>query len=1030
MTRLRGLVALIVLAVLIGALPWALLQFGNWPIHGLPSAEQLRDLGDSFVSDTAVFAVLTVAAWLVWAVFMVSVFVESSAAVRGIQAPKLVLAGPLQRWARGLVAALVLAVLIQHSPRPAAAGAESSMSSAPPPPVALDAVAPATGLIATAQEPPTVTVASEKETSDQIVIVRAGESAWSLAETHFGDGMRWRLLWEANRGVIQPDGRAWTDPQIIRVGWQVRIPVAGAATTAEPTEVARTVVRGDTLSGIADAELANPARYTEIFEANRDVEQPDGRRLTDPDLILPGWSLRLPSAAPPPPPAPGPPPASSEGGDPAPTPSTEVPTPDTTATSVSATSRPAPSSTATSPPATRATGPSNRVDRGVDPPEGDWISTAPTLSGIAGAVVLATGLALRIRFLRRRQATRGATARTAVSTGKGRAEDAVVAAADVPLVRWAGQHLAQVVLHLDRRAVTGAPVAVELSDTAGLELLWDTAQPHSPQGWTVADGGWAWRLAYDPDAPVPVDELPAAIPALVTVGHRDGRQLMIDLEAYGTITVSGTDDRVQAFLRSVALELATDQDLADAYVHVVGFDPGVGHLDRLSTTDVDGALRRLDGVRRSVTETLDVARLDGTFAARTGSATPIEASVVVAHPANGDDAERLLQAAPAHRGIAVIVVGDRSSAPAHIELLDDGTARIEPLGIVFTPVAIPADSVTALDGLLDALNTPPPVPGDGHRDFGDDPRRNGAGVGEFSTNGHSPHNGNGHSPHNGNGDGAAVEHGGSHTAPEAGETIGAELLPAGSDGEGIEPALLVRVLGTPGVPDRPDLGRRELILTVLLACRRRPIAASAAQDALWGGKPVEPKTVWNVIGATRKALGDLPDGAPVMPSADRTRGTLSVAPGVVTDLTVLHGLVEQARQAPSSEAIGLLRQGLKLVAGPPFDAAGFDWAHRDQDVAEACTLIEHATEQLVELALDAGLVDVARDAIVRGLRGLPGNEELYRYRMRVEHRCGNLPGVSGAYDEVVTYLADLETEPSTSTTALYQDLVRPARRRP
>ena len=65
---------------------------------------------------------------------------------------------------------------------------------------------------------------------------------------------------------------------------------------------------------------------------------------------------------------------------------------------------------------------------------------------------------------------------------------------------------------------------------------------------------------------------------------------------------------------------------------------------------------------------------------------------------------------------------------------------------------------------------------------------------------------------------------------------------------------------------------------------------------------------------------------------------------------------------------------------------------------------------------------------MRGLRGLPGNEELYRCRMRVEHHGGNVPGVSAAYEELVTYLADLETEPSTSTTALYQDLVRPVRR--
>ena len=1026
MTRLRGLVALVGLGFLIGAVPWALLRFGDWPINGLPSGEQLRDLGDTVVSDTAVFAVLTVAAWLVWALFMVSVLVEGAAAARGVQAPRLVLAGPLQRSARGLVAAVVLAAMIQHSPRSAAAGTAPAASFAQPPAVALDIGAPTAGLTAPAPGPATVTPASEAEPTGEVVTVRPGDSAWSIAETHLGDGMRWRHLWETNRGVTQPDGRSWTDPQIIRVGWQLRIPTtitptaptAGSATTAQPAAVDHTIVRGDTLSQIADTHLGDPARYTEIFEANRDVEQPDGRRLTDPDLILPGWDLRLPGVATPAPPVPEPPPTSPEGADPAPAAATEAPTPDTTPTTVPAIPVAAPTSTTTSPPAPPPIDAPAVVDSGADPSEGDWISTAPTLAGVAGAVVLATGLALRIRFLRRRQAIRGASALSAVSTESDQTEDAVVAAGDVPLVRWAGQHLAQLVLHLNRRAVSGAPVAVELSDTAGLELLWDTPQPDAPEPWTVADGGWAWRLAYDPDAPVPVDALPAAIPALVTIGHRERRQLMIDLEAYGAITVSGADDRVDAFLRSVALELAADQDLADAYVHAVGFDPGVGHLDRLATTDVDGALRRLDGVRRSVTDALAVAQLDGTFAARTGSATPIEATVVIAHPATRDDTERLLQVAPAHRGVAVIAAGDEGTAPAHIELRDDGTARIEPLGIVFTPVALPADSATALDGLLDALDAPPAF-GDGHSHVADGQRGDGAVVGELSTNGHPPRSGNG--------DKAAVQRDG-HPAPDTGETVAGELFPTASGGEGVEPALLVRVLGAPGVPDRPDLGRRELILTVLLACRRRPIAASAAQDALWGGKPVEPKTVWNVIGATRKALGDLADGTPVMPSADRARGTLRVAPGVVTDLTVLHGLVEQARQAPSSEAIGLLRDGLELVCGPPFDAAGYDWAHRDQDVAEACTLIEHATERLVELALDTGLVDVARDAIVRGLRGLPGNEELYRCRMRVEHHGGNVPGVSAAYDELVTYLADLETEPSTSTTALYQDLVRPVRR--
>jgi hypothetical protein len=371
--------------------------------------------------------------------------------------------------------------------------------------------------------------------------------------------------------------------------------------------------------------------------------------------------------------------------------------------------------------------------------------------------------------------------------------------------------------------------------------------------------------------------------------------------------------------------------------------------------------------------------------------------------------------------VAVITRTDATdtSAPARIVLITDGTARLDPLGIVFSPVALPSETAAQLDELLERLEHTDVIEA-GHQQGELEWQATDAAPAALSTNGRHPPVGNTDDLAirlNGDRPGAATE--------AAEEGLGAETT---ADGPDFKPAMLVRVLGTPTVPDRPDLGRRELILTVLLACRRGPVAGSTAQDALWGGKAVEAKTVWNVIGATRQALGDLPDGTPVMPSADRSWSTLCVAAGVITDVTVLRSLVERAHQAPSSEAIELLREGLALVDGQPFDAAGYDWAHRDQDVAEASALIEHAAVQLVDLALDSGLVDVARDAIFRGLRGLPGNEELYRCRMRVEHHSGNLAGVSAAYEELVTYLADLETEPSPSTAALYHELVRPLRR--
>ena len=54
---------------------------------------------------------------------------------------------------------------------------------------------------------------------------------------------------------------------------------------------------GDTLWDLADDHLGDPFRWPEIYAASLTVEQPDGRRLHDPDLILPGWTLRIPVAS-------------------------------------------------------------------------------------------------------------------------------------------------------------------------------------------------------------------------------------------------------------------------------------------------------------------------------------------------------------------------------------------------------------------------------------------------------------------------------------------------------------------------------------------------------------------------------------------------------------------------------------------------------------------------------------------------------------------------------------------------------------
>ena len=77
------------------------------------------------------------------------------------------------------------------------------------------------------------------------------------------------------------------------------IPAAGdSADPAADEQGDYTVVRGDTLWDIADEQLDDPTRYPEIVQASDGITQPDGRQLTDPDLILPGWTLNIPDQDP------------------------------------------------------------------------------------------------------------------------------------------------------------------------------------------------------------------------------------------------------------------------------------------------------------------------------------------------------------------------------------------------------------------------------------------------------------------------------------------------------------------------------------------------------------------------------------------------------------------------------------------------------------------------------------------------------------------------------------------------------------
>ncbi|PUB29045.1 transcriptional activator [Promicromonospora sp. AC04] len=301
MRRLKGLLALLVIVGVTVGLPFALVAVGADPFAGgAPSFESLVDLLTSRDDGTLFMVVLQVVGWLAWAFLALSILVELVSQLRGVRAPRMPGLQLPQSAARGLVGAMLLlftAVPMANAavlPASAAPIVESHTVSVSAPAVV---EAPSASATHRAESTHRAEQAAEKKVAPATVqhtVVR-GDTLWGLAETYLGDGHRFRDIVELNQEHLADN------PAFLTTGWVLTIPASpdAAPDAAEQDTRDRSVVveKGDTLSGIAAAELGDAARYPELFEATRDVDQPGGAHLTDPDLIHPGWTVQVPGAS-------------------------------------------------------------------------------------------------------------------------------------------------------------------------------------------------------------------------------------------------------------------------------------------------------------------------------------------------------------------------------------------------------------------------------------------------------------------------------------------------------------------------------------------------------------------------------------------------------------------------------------------------------------------------------------------------------------------------------------------------------------
>jgi LysM repeat protein len=299
MRSVRALGAAVVLLALVAGVPLLLAGTIGNPVTGVQA------LLAGQVTSQAVIAMLASIAWLAWAQFAVATLVELVSGLRRTPVPRQipgVFAGQ-QQLARALVtAALLLAPTLVSAAGPlvqAASATPITTVAAPAAPVAQQSTLVAAAMAATAA-PAAPVVATTMITLD----AQGPRTWWDLAQTHLGAGDRWRELWVLNEGRQQHGGVMLTDPGNLRAGWTILLP---APTTALDTDAATesaassvggvgmvdvVVEPGDSLAAIAaDHDLTWP----QVWDANAGREQPGGDAFTDPDEILPGWTVTIPA---------------------------------------------------------------------------------------------------------------------------------------------------------------------------------------------------------------------------------------------------------------------------------------------------------------------------------------------------------------------------------------------------------------------------------------------------------------------------------------------------------------------------------------------------------------------------------------------------------------------------------------------------------------------------------------------------------------------------------------------------------------
>jgi len=972
--RLVGLVASVLLIGVMVAVPAALLQVGVDLIPSeLPTLGQVWTALRSPDDGTLVLQAVTFVAWLAWAVLSVSIALEVVARLRGVRAPRIPGLHVPQLGARQLVSAAALLFVAVPSVGMTGAGAAPAHAAvahhAVDEPVMVQAREADTG--ASAVEPPTYTV-------------QPGDSLSVIARDQLGDADRWPEIVDLNPVVAD-------DPDLIYAGTVLRLPAAVVPAPVTTTHT-YTVRLGDTLSSIAARELGDAGRYPEIFEASKNTVQPDGRQVTDPDVIDVGQLLTIPGAVVP----------IAATADPAPVAATLEPETERPPTVVV----PEPSEVPTSTYPVPEPVPAGAAQ--VDAPEHDdeEASTAAPwlLAGLTGGGAVLAGSLFLLRARRRHAQSR---ARRPGHTLP--APDVVLAPVE-KTISAVGAVTAPTVEHMDavlrRLAVSVARDGVTMPDLAAVELTATHVVLHLGRPttlgapWLGSSDGYHWRVP----AAAPLDEIgpdvtdqPAPYPLLATIGVGDDEAVwLLNVE---DLDVSITGDATYGldFARYLVAEVACNPWSAGVRVECVDLGKELAGLnpDRVRVHEgsavggddpVDNALaeavRTLDNAAAVGVDVVTARATQAGAEAWTAQLLLLDAST--ARPAL-DELLDLVHAHPGRTGTCVVLNGTRPDAPGIVlDISADGRLTLASAGLDLVAVGLTSDEAQGCAALLaqseqvDAVAVPiDDHATEGWRSFVDQsgalrdehtlPREPlpeadqgdaGPGVPAASSVLSKPDE---HYL-----EAAATTSEDLQTlAPRVAATVRRDLEDADprldedvaewfADSSRLPKLrLLGRVRGT--TRGKPLLKRKPYMTELLTFIALHPHGATPGEVSDAFG--VTPAKVREYVRLVREWLGTNPrTGEPHLPDARLARGSLHRGTAVyeVVDLLVDLDLFRRLRlrgQARGADGIEDLRTALRLVEGRPFDApvqrrAGGGWTW----LVDGDRLDEHAVVAVVDLA--------------------------------------------------------------------------------